>query len=94
MAASAPAVPASILTAADGRWRTFPPLPLPPPHRSAHLLFQVQQGVLKKKRTHRDAGMRTNLCENRTQDNETGIQESQRFFFFIPDVSNAFKKQQ
>lgn len=31
MAASAPAVPASILTAADGRWRTFPPLPLPPP---------------------------------------------------------------
>lgn len=54
----------------------------PPPHRSAHLLFQVQQGVLKKKRTHRDAGMRTNICENRTQDNETGIQESQRVFFF------------
>lgn len=60
----------------------FHRFPSPPPHRSAHLLFQVQQGVLKKKRTHRDAGMRTNLCENRTQDNETGIQESQRVFFF------------
>lgn len=82
MAASAPAVPASILTAADGRWRTFPPLPLPPPTGVPICCSKSNRGSWKKKRTHRDAGMRTNLCENRTQDNETGIQESQRVFFF------------
>ena len=94
MAASASAVPASILTAADGRWRTSPPLPLPPPECPSAVPSPTGGPEKKKKKnTHRDAGMKTNLCENHTQDNETGTQESFKRFI-VPDVWNAFEKQQ
>lgn len=92
MAASAPAVPASILTAADGRWRTFPPLPLPPPHRSAHLLFQVQQGVLKKKEnTQRRRDENQFMWEPHTRQRDGNSRIPTFFFFYTRRFERIWK---
>ena len=60
----------------------------PPSPRSAHLLFQVRQGVLEKE-THRDAGMRTNLCEKPAH--TTTRREISSSNVFIPNVRTHLK---
>lgn len=64
----------------------------PPPHRSAHLLFQVQQGVLKKKEnTQRRRDENQFMWEPHTRQRDGNSRIPTFFFFLYPTFRTHLK---